>query len=290
MSYRSGSDPSSSRPDMKKLPVRYQEDLISGLTKYAQLSLDADGKPCFRGTGYGQYYSESYAVCHVGGKHDAPQPDCTCGFWVPFREESRLSTWQASMVRLEVEIGGRILNCSQKSKDETWGYRAQWQRVLSVTLNTQCGGGGFGSRSSCAGKSRWLCVQPGYSGQGSLVTACIVHMRRSSRVIGEPVSWLRRELRTEIRPGDVTNKIPAEDQARLGAIDAVAREQYPVSEILKAVTMPPAPSNGDIFRVVIDITSKMTYEFAYTAQGWQVNAIYHPMLQPWGWGNPYEAD
>jgi hypothetical protein len=283
--------PSSSPPDMSKLPVRHQEDLISGLQKYAQLSLDEHGKPCFRGTGYGRYYTESYAECHVGGAHEAPQPDCTCGFWVPYREESRLAQWSSSQVRLEVEIGGRILNCSRVSKKETWGYRAQWQRVLSVTLNTTCGASGAYGRNACAGKARWLCVQPGYAnGHGSLISACIVHMRRSSRVIGEPVSWLRRELRTEIRPGDVTDKLPADDQKRLGAIDSVAREQYPVAEILKAVTMPPDPPLGDLFRVCVDVKSKMTYEFAFTTMGWQVNAIYHPTLAAWGWGSPYETE
>ena len=51
--------------------------------------------------------------------------------------------------------------------------------------------------------------------------------------------------------------------------------------------MPPNPNFGDIFRVCIDVTSKMTYEFAYmNGCSWQVNAIYHPMLEPWGWGAP----
>jgi hypothetical protein len=280
----------------RPLPEVSQDDLIQGV-KYARLGLDDYGKPCFYGTASmgGPYYTESRAVCGKGGqdsrRHRAPQPDCECGFYVPVRKESALAVWSSVRVRLEVEIGGRVLDCHHgEFSDPAWGYRAEWQRVLSVTFSTECGGASYGSR--CGGKALWLCTPPGISGKypstsSMLIQSCIVHMRKSSRVIARPVSWLREQLRTEIRPGDLRDELPPEERDRLGVLDEVARQQYPVVRIMESVTFPANPRYGDLFRICVDVTSKMTYEFAYMlGGGWQVNAIYHPMLGPWGWGAP----
>ena len=176
------------------------------------------------------YYAESTAKCGAYGiTHPAPDPDCQCGFWIPACDDSRLGDFRADYVELEVEIGGRVLNCGRdQNLKAPRGYRAEWQRILSVTLSSRCGQS-TGRNGTCAGQARWLCAEPGHESR-KLISACIVHMRRPSHVIATPVSWLRRELRTEIRPAFITDKLPPEESARLGALDAVAREQYPVLE------------------------------------------------------------
>lgn len=272
-----------------ELPTRHVDDLLKG-TKYAYLELDDDGKPWFRGTaGYSGYRTEEYAVCGANlnkAEHVSPDLHCSCGFYIPSDERGRITRPQGS-VALEVEMAGKIIRFEH-------GYRAQWQRVLSVTLPTECGQGNSYAKNSCAGPARWLCTIPNastYSIGGNdgkrLGVCCAVHMRRSKHVIGKPVSWLRQELQTEIRPGNVRDELPLDEAARLAAVDEVAREQYPVREILDVVAMPVNPRQGDFFRVMIDVRSKMQYEFVFMGTvGWQVNAIYHPMLEPWGWGTP----
>jgi hypothetical protein len=101
--------------DTFRLEAVEQDDLLQG-TKYATLWMTKDGKPSFRGTGYcslkSEYSTESYASCGEGYSHNAPAADCKCGFWIP-TEKSALSVWHRPYVRLEVEFGGRVLDCGR---------------------------------------------------------------------------------------------------------------------------------------------------------------------------------
>lgn len=181
----------------------HQEELLQG-TKYATLWMDKDGKPEFRGSGYthkAPYGTEAYAVCGLDRDHEVPDPACTCGFWTATRKESRLSTWAASDVALEVEFGGKVIDCGKDPLPAPpWGYRAQWQRVLSVTLRDacySCGRPGPQYLVSCGVVTRQLVVSCG---------ACLAYL--GGTPVEKPVTWLREGLQTEIRPGTVTDDAP----------------------------------------------------------------------------------
>jgi hypothetical protein len=206
-----------------QLPVVRQDDLLQG-TKYAGLWRGKDGQPEFRGVGdrTHSYGTESYARCGQRKSHRVPDRDCGCGFWIATRPESRLAVWEPSYVALEVEFGGRVLDCGKEPLPaEPWGYRAQWQRVLSVSLSPGCGANqiqrlgmygtapvcfyirGLSTAVACAGPVRWL-VSIG----GEVSTACENHAAAGS-LVRKPVTWLREGLQTEIRPGDVSDDAPA---------------------------------------------------------------------------------
>ena len=208
-----------SRSPASRLPIEAHPDPIRG-TKYAQLWLEPDGSVTFSGTGYAadRYDVEAYAVCAQGRDHPAPHPGCECGFWVPVRQESRLAAWDPRHVALEVEVAGSVLWCSreQHAHGSPWGYRAQWQRVLSVALPSECavsknpylhGGTLFSLPVHCDGSPEYLVAVTDHEQAGrQLLTACAAHGRAAAsraghQVIGRPVSWLRERLRTEIWPG-----------------------------------------------------------------------------------------
>jgi hypothetical protein len=185
-----------------------QDDLLQG-TKYATLWMTKDGKPSFRGTGYcgvkSEYSTESYASCGDGCSHDVPAADCKCGFWIP-TEKSALSVWHRPYVRLEVEFGGRVMDCGRDPLPAPpWGWRAQWQRVLSVTLSPHCA-----AHAGCSRKPVGLVAE---RDTGQVLTSCDRPPFASRRVISRPVSWLREGLQTEIRPGTVTDDPAPEEPA-----------------------------------------------------------------------------
>lgn len=177
------------------LPEEDREDLIRG-TKYAYLSI-AGGKPVFTGVGVHEPYGvEGYAKCAYH-PHEAPQPECGCGFWIGLRPESRITIRAADYVELEVEFGGRVIDCGHDPLPAPpWGYRAQWQRVLSVTLPPAC--------ACCQQPPRHLMHKLGHS---NLSFVCDSHctVMPLTRCIERPVSWLRENLPTEIRPGTLTD-------------------------------------------------------------------------------------
>lgn len=205
-------------PARSVLPVVEQQDLIPA-TKYARLALEPSGRPCFRGTGYAgnPYYTETEATCGKNKQHTAPDPDCECGFWVGTRTGSKLATWKPEYVALEVELGGTVMECARvgtRDSEPPWGYRAQWQRVLSVTLPAECGMrnhqswySSFGVQpvNLCDGPPVFLCAVPTTDFLGSqLLTACQAHVKADT-AIKKPVSFLREFLQTEVRPGTVTD-------------------------------------------------------------------------------------
>ena len=195
-------------PPPEPLEVVCQDDLLQG-TKFASLWM-RDGKPEFRGAGntVHPYGAEAYARCARGHAHEAPDRDCQCGFWIAEHRDSRLTSWTDSLVKLEVEFGGRVLDCGKDPLPApAWGYRAQWQRVLSVSLPQQCGvrlcfGVCFGVCGG--GPGRWLVTA---GGSGRVVAACERHAAMLGSV-PNPVAWLREGLQTEVRPGTVSDDAP----------------------------------------------------------------------------------
>lgn len=269
-------------------PVVEQEDLIKG-TKYAQLYIDEAGEAYFTGVGMRdhRYTTESYAVCAKGKDHDVPDPLCTCGFWVPLREQSALSRWSADTVALEVEMGGRVWEFGKDPLPAPpWGWRAQWQRVLSVTLPKECAVGDV-IGGPCIGDPSFLVVwiadtHRRGADRGRVLTACYRHaMLDAVQVIDKPVSWLRRSLRTEIRPGLVED-----DDGRKWreAIAKVGRVLCPMSMLEEVAPEDPEP--GQHFRVCADVREHLVYELCFDGEVWQIEHIYHPHMGPWGWGEP----
>ena len=214
-----------------ELEVVTQDDLLQG-TKYACLWQAADDRPEFRGVGHPMfpYRTEAYAQCGNYQSHESPAAGCQCGFWVATRPESQLAQWTPSWVALEVEFGGRVLDCGREPLPAPpWGYRAQWQRVLSVSLSQACGVasltsdmqmGGTTARNAaaaasyaelhdwgalaCRGPVRWLAA----AGR-QVCSACEQHAATAAAVVRKPVAWLREGLQTEVRPGTITDDAPA---------------------------------------------------------------------------------
>lgn len=204
------------------LETEQRPDLMQG-TKYAQLARQADGSPAFTGVGYRvTYRTEDYARCGASNNHVAPSPDCQCGFWIPVHERSRLGSHSSSWVALEVEFGGTVLECAKDTPGPVWGYRAQWQRVLSVTLHPLCS---FSqavydwSRARVTpsippcdnlavtlGAFRPNPWPPTYSSAPTELVygVCENHAGWDAcTVIDRPVTWLREGLRTEVRPANL---------------------------------------------------------------------------------------
>lgn len=201
-----------------ELPVVQRDDLLKG-TKYATLWRNDRGEPEFGGTGYTttRYSAEGKAICAKGCDHEVPDPYCTCGFWVAVHPKSKLARWDSQYVALEVEFGGKVVDCGKDPLPaDPWGYRAQWQRALSVTLPAQCDAWRttdltgyyihvawppYGTADyACGSAPKYLVGDT----TGQVRTACEKHVVGCA-FIPKPVSWLRQHLRTEIRPGTVTD-------------------------------------------------------------------------------------
>lgn len=274
---------------LKNLPVVQQDDPIQA-TKYAQLMLGPDGKPFFAGVGYGEYHTESYAVCGQGKTHTVPDPECQCGFWVGTRDGSKLSTWNAQQVALEVELAGTVLDCARDGTpvtDAPWGYRAQWQRVLSVSLSPECGMAALTTDryssyyqplpTGCDGPPLFLCAHGAVSQK--LLTACQAHVTAKS-AIKKPVSFLREFLQTEIRPGTVTDDAvprtaPDVEQLRKDWADEV---RSITSRLVKLENLP-LPSLivpvGSVRKVDVN---GITYTLKGTSSGWEIDRVDSPEL------------
>jgi hypothetical protein len=113
--------------------------------KYAKLLWDSVAP--FHGTGFAvmpPYAREATATCQAAAAgyfkswaeadplglapHDAPHPDCTCGFYgLPSLRAADFSYWGANCGywRLDVELHGLVI-------EHTGGWRAQYQRVLAI--------------------------------------------------------------------------------------------------------------------------------------------------------------
>jgi hypothetical protein len=276
------------------LPVVEQQDLIPG-TKYARLYLDTAGEPCFRGQGMPgkQYYTESEAVCaHSVYSHRAPDPECSCGFWVPVRKESKLAVWESKWVALEIEIAGTIMECARDgtpSYEPPWGYRAQWQRVLSVSLSPRCAQWqvrrpGFPSgdwNKVCDRPPLFLCGHQTSEAEGvQLYTACDVHVNPAT-ALGHPVQFLREHLRTEVRPGTVRDDAVIPPKVQVS--DFVAKWNVELSSVMSKLTPLQSlvlPSPGHVGKFLRLVTPQgVTYEFRSDGSRWEVQRITSPELE-----------
>ena len=139
------------RPHVKEedLPHREQIDTLR-VFKLAKLVL-ANGIIRLQGVGTHAIYDvDAVAECHagmdgmmiVGGdekvseqvKHTAPELNCTCGFYgVPHKHAKEVQSDYATSryVRIEAELFGRIVKHER-------GYRAQRQRVMSISVPRKC--------------------------------------------------------------------------------------------------------------------------------------------------------
>ena len=165
----------------------------------------------FRGMGYTLHYSvEEYATCGENETHDVPDSDCGCGFWLPDGIENVASGQEGWL--LDVELAGEVIEHEQ-------GWRGQWQRVLSVTPPLWC------MICTTVIKAPATCItvsNPNYR----ITAMCVQHAGKYA--VPRPVSWLRSLLRTELRPGFLSDDLvpvpppapaaPAIDQAMLAKI------------------------------------------------------------------------
>ena len=91
-----------------------------------------ESSPHFVGLAFGRYRPNETATC-VHHDHEAPQPDCTCGFYA-FRTPWR-ARWAWSRSRdgalLRVEGFGRAV-------EHELGWRARRQEILTVFLARRC--------------------------------------------------------------------------------------------------------------------------------------------------------
>lgn len=147
---------------MQPLPAEESDELITAWkTAYLIVSDETAGVPSatvvrYRGTGYAvPYDTEGYARCpktweypdnsskYARGisaypeealRHDRPATGvagqyCQCGFWAVKDPASAVTGFD--LWRLQVELAGNVIVADN-------GYRAQWQRVMSVTAPSWC--------------------------------------------------------------------------------------------------------------------------------------------------------
>lgn len=102
--------------------------------KRAKVTREADGKLTFNGMSYGKYGVEAVAKCEVNAlyptlmsSHPAPDESCTCGFYAVKERPTPVAGYAV----LEVELYGKVI-------PHKLGYRAEKQRVLSVTAVPSC--------------------------------------------------------------------------------------------------------------------------------------------------------
>ncbi len=123
------------------------------------------------------YGAVARASCPVGG-HDAPQADCSCGFYAVAEEGQlwRLGADEPELAVMEVELAGRVI-------EHDHGYRASDQRVRALRVHGVCVR--CGRRAEVFGQRRF----------GGLVPACgrcarrQVDRRAVSDALGVPVRF-----------------------------------------------------------------------------------------------------
>ena len=193
-------------------PEEQQDELIRGV-KAAVLVIEEDGSLSFNGIGGfdAPYGIEAYAVCARTRRgmplsHPAPDLRCTCGFWLPETRED-IPSDDGEFFILEVELAGKVIEHSSwrhEGEDRPpYGYRGEWQRVLSVAPPSRCWGCG-------APGTALVAYDPPYQRRVvASCSACVQGQIRLRRVswVPRPVTWLRERLGTEIRPGTLRDDL-----------------------------------------------------------------------------------
>lgn len=127
------------QPTYGPLPVRHQSEPIRArklawIVRLTDPHLPERERWGFQGASVGNiafYRPESRSVCLLTGTHhDAPQPDCTCGFYAVKRVTGDHRT-AGFFVALDVDLYGRVIR-------HTAGWRAEKQRVIKVTIGSIC--------------------------------------------------------------------------------------------------------------------------------------------------------
>jgi len=103
--------------------------------KLARLGVEQDRvvlRPAFfrqLGEAYGAL---AHATCALAD-HDAPDSDCSCGFYAVADESQlwRLGADEPELAVLDVELAGRVI-------EHDHGYRASYQRVTHVRFHGVC--------------------------------------------------------------------------------------------------------------------------------------------------------
>jgi hypothetical protein len=148
--------------------------------KLARLGIEHDDvvlRPAFYRQLGASYGTIARASCPLSS-HDAPQADCSCGFYAVADEGQlwRLGADEPELAVVEVELSGRVI-------EHDHGYRASHQRVRALRVHGVCVR--CGRRAEVFGKRRF----------GGLVPACRRCARRQidarsvSDALGVPVRF-----------------------------------------------------------------------------------------------------
>lgn len=167
----------------------------------------------FQGTGHLESYdTEAFAVCGRQRQRDpgpGPHPDgvpswsCSCGFYAYRDAKPGNVPLSGGVCEIEVELGGRILQFEHM-------WRAQYQRVLSVTLDVDC--------TRCCERATTVGALYGHHGVQPLCTAHLPARQWSldelRTALGTEVRWAKYEpgewaatQAVSLRPGDVVRLV-----------------------------------------------------------------------------------
>lgn len=176
----------------------YQLELMRG-RKLARLMHHGD-TVYFAGIGMNGFYDvEGYAECLMRKAHEVPDPGCSCGFYIPAKLGDAYGDPRQHWV-LDVEFGGKVLDCGMGALPvPARGYRASWQRVLSVTAPTLC--------AHCSADAENVCM-----GFDNRIEALCPKCASSRAAINQekPLTWVREHLATELVAPNLTDAKPAE--------------------------------------------------------------------------------
>ena len=184
-------------PSKEAIPEVFELELMRG-HKLARPFRDNDAVR-FMGIGMnGIYDVEGYAECLMRNNHEVPHPDCSCGFYIPAKLGDHYGDPRQHWV-LDVEFGGKVLDCGMGALPvPARGYKASWQRVLSVTAPTLC--------RQCGANAEHVCVQ--FS--NNIEVLCPKHAYSAPSTEKKPLTWVREHLATELIAPNLSDAPPPE--------------------------------------------------------------------------------
>ena len=179
------------------IPEVFELELMRG-RKLARLFRQGDSVQ-FMGVGMnGVYDVEGYAECLMKKTHEVPDPGCSCGFYIPAKLDNHYGDPRQHWV-LDVEFGGKVLDCGMGALPvPARGYKASWQRVLSVTAPTMC--------RQCSADAEYVCVQL----SNNIEALCPKHASVAPSTQEKPLTWVREHLATELVAPNLTDASPPE--------------------------------------------------------------------------------
>ena len=177
------------------IPEVVELELMRG-RKLARLVRQDDAVQ-FAGIGMnGIYDVEGYAECLMRKNHEVPHPDCSCGFYIPAKLGNAYGDPRQHWM-LDVEFGGKVLDCGMGALPvPARGYKASWQRVLSVTAPTMC--------VYCGADAEHVCMQFDARIE-ALCPKCASGRALTTRE--KPLTWVREHLATELIAPNLTDAV-----------------------------------------------------------------------------------